>query len=299
MNQEINKYKLLIDRIALSYQYNNNIKHLLTIIIPAFIKKYGIKNERLILNVFENTKILIKEDSSSIEEAYYTSIPYYKENQLKTKKLIILTKYQQNNLVQLLDNLIHEFNHAIHSYKKEITIKDNILALRTGLTKIYYSIPDLKGIKKENTYLLEEILNTIQTEEIINIIKNFPQTTNEEVNNLIQAINQETNKVYKSKSYYLETILFKHILKNKTFTYTLNNLRLSGDIDDIEEWFNHITGNKNDYQTLNNNLIQLMNLELELTKKKHFKILTIHKIKKQLNQCIIIINTFNQNCHYK
>lgn len=295
----VNKYIPFVDRISDSYQYPANIQHLLYLVIPAFIEKYGYKNETLIQNVFQNVVIQIKEDENSLEEAFYTSIPKLVQGKVCTYQYVILRKYSSNHFIQLLDNLVHEFNHAIHSYRKEIRIENDRLYLRTGLTEAVYTYPSLEGVSKKNTYLLEEILNTIQTEEVINIIKNHQDTTNEEIATSIRAINQETGSYYRSKSYYLETVLFQHVLKNRTFTSTLNNLRLSGDIDDIESWFDHITGIPNSYANLNQYLVDIMNLELEYQKKKYFKGMVLSKIKNLLNQCFSIIDTFNDNCHFK
>lgn len=295
----VNKYIPFVDRISDSYQYPANIQHLLYLVIPAFIEKYGYKNETLIQNVFQNVVIQIKEDKNSLEEAFYTSIPKLVQGKVCTYQYVILRKYSSNHFIQLLDNLVHEFNHAIHSYRKEIRIENDRLYLRTGLTEAVYTYPSLEGLSKKNTYLLEEILNTIQTEEVINIIKNHQDTTNEEIATSIRAINQETSSYYRSKSYYLETVLFQHVLKNRTFTSTLNNLRLSGDIDDIESWFDHITGIPNSYANLNQYLVDIMNLELEYQKKKYFKGMVLSKIKNLLHQCFSIIDTFNDNCHFK
>lgn len=295
----VNKYIPFVDRISDSYQYPANIQHLLYLVIPAFIEKYGYKNETLIQNVFQNVVIQIKEDKNSLEEAFYTSIPKLVQGKVCTYQYVILRKYSSNHFIQLLDNLVHEFNHAIHSYRKEIRIENDRLYLRTGLTEAVYTYPSLEGVSKKNTYLLEEILNTIQTEEVINIIKNHQDTTNEEIATSIRAINQETGSYYRSKSYYLETVLFQHVLKNRTFTSTLNNLRLSGDIDDIESWFDHITGIPNSYANLNQYLVDIMNLELEYQKKKYFKGMVLSKIKNLLYQCFSIIDTFNDNCHFK
>ncbi|MDY4996800.1 MAG: hypothetical protein SO108_03775 [Bacilli bacterium] len=295
----VNKYIPFVDRISDFYQYPANIQHLLYLVIPAFIEKYGYKNETLIQNVFQNVVIQIKEDKNSLEEAFYTSIPKLVQGKVCTYQYVILRKYSSNHFIQLLDNLVHEFNHAIHSYRKEIRIENDRLYLRTGLTEAVYTYPSLEGLSKKNTYLLEEILNTIQTEEVINIIKNHQDTTNEEIATSIRAINQETGSYYRSKSYYLETVLFQHVLKNRTFTSTLNNLRLSGDIDDIESWFDHITGIPNSYANLNQYLVDIMNLELEYQKKKYFKGMVLSKIKNLLHQCFSIIDTFNDNCHFK
>ena len=295
----VNKYIPFVDKIAFEYQYNANIQHLLYLIVPAFVEKYGYKNENLIQHVFKRVIIQIKEDKNSLEEAFYTSIPKFVDGKICTYQYVILRKYSSNNLIQLLDNLVHEFNHAIHSSRKEIRIEKDKLYLRTGLTEAVYSYPSLQGLSKKNTYLLEEILNTIQTEEVINIIKQHTDSSNEEIANSIRAINQETGSHYRSKSYYLETVLFQHVLKNRTFTSTLNNLRLSGDIEDIESWFDNITGISHSYANLNQYLVDIMNLEMEYSKKKYFKGITLSKIKNLLEKCFSIIDTFNDNCHFK
>lgn len=295
----ITKYTSLIDELSKKYHYNSNITHLLYLIIPAFITKYSLSKEKMILNTFEQTQIIISPKKDKTIEAYYTSIPKYENNKITTTKYIVIQNYENISLIQLLDNLVHEFNHAINSYHKEIKIKNNILYLRTGLTNISYTLPDLSPLKKENSYILEEILNTNQTEEIINIIKNYHDPINQDLNNTIYAINSETSLSYNSKSYQTENLIFAPILENKTFLSTLNNLRISGDIDDIESWFNYITNIKNSYQKLNNNLIQIKQLETELLTTKIFKNRKINQIKSLLTNTLEIIEQFNHNCNYK
>lgn len=295
----VEKYIPFINDLANKYQYNSNITHLLYLIIPAFISKYSLSKEQLILSTFQNTKIIISQKKDKNIQAYYTSIPNYQENKIITTKYIIIQNYENISLIQLLDNLVHEFNHAINSYHQEIKIKDNILYLRTGLTFASYSIPGLTPLKKDSSYILEEILNTNQTEQIINIIKSYQDTSNLEISNTIYAINNEITSNYTSKSYYLENLLFKKILENKTFISTLNNLRITGNIEDVEYWFNNITAIPNSYNQLNNYLENIMNLEQKLSTTKYFKSRIINKIKDNINKILDIINTFNQSCNYK
>ena len=295
----ITKYIDFVNEISKKHKYDSNIKHLLYLIIPAFISKYTLKNERLILNTFNNTKIITSNKNDKNIEAFYTSIPKYNNNKIETNKYIFIQNYENISLIQLLDNLVHEFNHAINSYNKEIQMQENILTLRTGLTKRIYSIPSLKPIEKEKTYILEEILNTHQTETIINIIKNYQSPELDFINTTIYSINNETNKNYTSKAYELENILFKKILENKTFISTLNNLRLSGDINDIESWFDNITNQKNSYQKLNTYLETNMKIKKKLINKKIFKKITIAKIKINISNTLDIIRLFNKNCNYK
>ena len=47
-----------IDEISDLYGYDSNIRHLLYIIIPAFVIKYGISKEKLILKTFKEIRIL-------------------------------------------------------------------------------------------------------------------------------------------------------------------------------------------------------------------------------------------------
>lgn len=296
----VEKYINIINSISQNNNYDNNITHLLYLIVPAFITKYSIYKEELILNTIKNTKIITKNNNPNPNiTAYYTSIPSYINNNITTSKFIIIENYQKTTLIKLLDNLVHELNHAINSYKNEISINNNILYLRTGLTHSTYTIPDLKPLKKEHSYILEEILNTKQTEDIINIIKSYHDPQNQTINNTIYSINQETNTSYQSNSYLLQTSITQKILKNKTFISTLNNLRITGDIDNINDWFNHITDQKNSYQKLNNSLETIMTLERKLSTQKFFKSQTISKIKTNITIILDIINTFNQNCNYK
>ena len=295
----IERYIPFITNLSTKYQYSSNITHLLYLIIPAFISKYSLSKENIILSTFQQTKIIISTKNSKTIAAYYTSIPNYQHNKITTTKYIVIQNYHNISLIQLLDNLVHEFNHAINSYQKEINIQNNILYLRTGLTYSSYSLPDLTPLKKESSYILEEILNTNQTEEIINLIKSYHDPSNEEINNTIYSINSETTATYKSKSYYLENTHFKSILTNKTFISTLNNLRLSGNIQDIENWFNNITNIPNSYQNLNIYLDQFIKLEKELITKKYFKTKIINKMKQNMTKTLEIITTFNQNCTYK
>jgi hypothetical protein len=293
----IEKYIPIIDSISNKYNYDNNIKHLLYLIIPAFITKYKYK-EQLIINTFQNIPIIISDEKSNTINAFYTSIPSYKDNNLITKKYIVINNYDKISLVNLLDSLIHEFNHAINSYQNEILIKDNTLYLRTGLTYVTYTLPNLISKEKDSSYILEEIINTRQTETIIDIIKNYKDTSIISISNTIYAINNETNTNYISNAYFLETRLLNNLLNNKTFIYTLENLRIEGNIEDIEKWFNNIMGLKNGYKELINNLKKIVTLEEKLSNTKYLKNYYISKIKSTSKDIIYIVDTFNSNCNY-
>ena len=127
-----------IDEISDLYGYDSNIRHLLYIIIPAFVIKYGISKEKLILKTFKEIRILKSNQESKTVKAYYLSKPKCENGEYKTTKFMVIQNYQKNSLVDLLDNLVHEFNHAINSNNNEIKITKNYLYLRTGLTYRVY-----------------------------------------------------------------------------------------------------------------------------------------------------------------
>lgn len=288
----LEREKIFIENISNINNYDNNIKHLLYIIIPAFIIKYGTEYERLIQDTFKNVLIIGNKEPNKQLMAFYTSLPYYNNNELNIKQLIIINNYNKNNLIEFIDSIVHEFNHALNSYKNTYIIKEDYIYLRTGLSYIKHDKNTLKPIDKDKSYVLEEILNTKQTEDIINIIKEI-KTNDYTMNNLIDSINNETKNEFESKAYFLENYICKEILNNKTFTSTLSNLRINGNINDIEDWFNNICG-KNKYEIFINSLNTIMNLDMKYSKSL-FKKRVIIKIKKEISKIQSIIKEFDNN----
>lgn len=297
-NLIIQKEKAVIDSICKQYGYDTNIQHLLYVIIPAFIIKYGINKETLILNAFRDIRIMITDESDKYVRAYYTSKPRRVGEEIQTVKYMVLQNYKGSNLVELIDNIVHEFNHAINSYVNEIKITKSYVYLRTGLTFRIYDKISLAFLKKDPSYLLEEIINTKQTEEVINIIKSF-DTNNKDISNTIYAINSETNHKYSSNSYYLEGYVCKKILTNRTFINTLANLRINGEVYDISKWFDNITGDTGSYKELINLLGAIYELELEYANRKILKGITLSKIRSISNKIMRIVESFDRNVNFR
>lgn len=300
----LNKYTIFVNNVSSHFRYDNNIKHVLYIIVPAFIIKYGIINERKILNTFENVKIVINDTEDSQNIASFNRKIIKLNNKYELEKKIILNRYKKESLVNLIDSLVHEFNHAMNSINNEMTIEQDYIYLRSGITCIKYDKETLKKVPlKFNGLILEEVLNTIQTEQIINVIlswaKYHEKIKNNELNNMLYVLNREITTKYTSKAYMLETFISKELVKNKTFIYTLEKLRFTGDISDIENWFDNITGTINSYKKLCNKLDQLQELEKQYIYSKWFKKRIIYKMRLILNQITDIIEIFNKNCIYK
>ncbi len=297
-NAIIEREKKYVDEISSLYQYDENIKHLLYIIIPAFVIKYGVSREHIIINTFKDIRIMITDRKDKHIKAFYSSKPILNNNSYKTLKFMVIQNYSNISHIDLLDNLVHEFNHAVNSYINEIRETKKYLYLRTGLTYRIYNKNDLNFIKKDSSYILEEIINTKQTEEIIDIIKSY-KNVNRDIENTIYAINSETSHKYNSNSYYLESYICKQILNNKTFINTLANLRINGEIFDIPDWFDNIIGEKGTYRNLIDFLNKIYDLEIEYSKKKFFKKFTYMKIKNVSDRIMNIVKKFNDNITYK
>ena len=282
INQILEQGIQTADLLAEKYHYPSNITHLLYLIIPAFLVKYGPSNEKKIIHSFMNIPIIIDDKQDEVYQAYYMSIPFLNSGEYFTNKGIVLKNYKNISLMQLLDNLVHEFNHAINSINNEVRVVDNSLYIRTGLTFIIYDKNTLKAIGKKDNSVLEEIINTKQTEMIIDIINSFNQynISSREVINTLYAINSEINNFYQSNAYLLQSLVCRTLMENKTFLSTLENLRFIGEIDEIENWFDSITGRKKSYLRLTQILKKTLDLQIEITKKQGIKFLKINKIKK-------------------
>ena len=77
-NYILEREKPYIEEISNKYQYDSNIRHILYIMIPAFIIKYGVNKEKLILNTFRDIKIMKSNKESKMVKAFFSSTPYKK-----------------------------------------------------------------------------------------------------------------------------------------------------------------------------------------------------------------------------
>ena len=304
INEFLNKYISFVDNISIKYGYDSNIKHVLYIIVPSFIIKYDIKNERKILKLFEDIKIIInnKEDNYNIA-SFERRLIKDNDNYIIDKK-VLLNKYKQVSLIELIDSLIHEFNHAINSINNELYTDRYHVYLRSGIINTKYDKETLNIIdNKEKYIILEEVLNTIETEQIINIILSLNKykdiIQNSEFINMLYALNNEVGQTYKSNAYLLQTFISEELTKNKTFTSTLNNLRFIGNINNIESWFDNITGINNSFYILCDKLTIIKDLEIKHMKRKIFKNIILSKIREEYRNISTIIENFNNNCIYK
>ena len=296
-NKIIEMEKNFIDELCDDYGYDSNIRHLLYLIVPAFIIKYGLNKDKLIHNTLREVKIYKSNQISKQVKGYYVARPIKLGEELEVIKHLVLYNYNSISLINLLETLVHELNHAINSYNNTVKITNKYICIRIGVTHLIYDKNTLESLKKDNSYILEEIINTKQTDDIINIIKGF-DANNPLISSTIFSINGETPTVYISDSYYLEGYICKEITNNRTFIRTIENFRLSGEIYNVSSWFDDIYGKKGTYKEMINLLITIIELEKEYSNKKILKKAILNKIRNYSNRVMNIINKFNENSNY-
>lgn len=301
LNELMKRCKSTVDDLTMIYHYPSNVSHLLYLIVPAFVIKYGLDNERYILRSFEQIPIIISDQVDKVYQAYYTSIPLEKDGEVITTKGIVLNNYENIELMQLLDNLVHEFNHAINSINNELSWDDSVIKIRTGLSYISYERKTLKPIRKDENSIIEEIINTKQTEFIIDIIHSFynHEFNDVEITNTLYSIHSSIDKKYQSNAYLLQSLVCRTLMENKTFISTLENLRFKGNVEEINYWFDNITGIENSFQKLGNILSETLELQIDLEMKKGIKFFKVQKIKSLNQEAMRIVKLFNENCNYR
>lgn len=300
INKLINDEVLFCDSLSEKYSYPENIVHLLYVIIPAFILKYGISNRKLIEDCFDSVPIMINDKQDSIYQAFYYSKPNYVGSDIITSKGIVLQNYKDIGLMQLVDNLVHEFNHAINSLNNEIKV-DKYVLVRTGIVYNYFDKNNLSFIKKSEDVIIEEVINTKQTELIIDIIKSFSKydINNTIVLNTLYAIYHSFDVNYKSNSYLLESLVCKEILDNKTFISTFEALRFDGQVDDLHNFFDNIVGSSGSLIKLSKYLNKSLELQKQYSKTKFLKKYKFNQIIEVNKQALEIVKKFNNNTVYK
>ena len=271
----------------------------------AFVVKYGFKYESLIIKAFNETPIIINNRDMGNCTAYFSRTIGKKLNEnpkYYTNKIIVLNNYNKYSLIDLLDNITHEFNHVMNSLINEIKYDDVSVSMRTGLSYITYDVNELdKPKEKSKDIILEEIINTKQTEDVLKIIKSFSQykIDNVEFENTLYAVNNLIKDDYSSEAYFLQSYICKELMRNKSFIPTIENLRLNGNTDDIEHWFDDIANIKKGYQKLIALLNEIVVLEEKLGKNKLLKKYYINKIRQKMRDIQEIVNEYENNCIFK
>ena len=300
-NELILYSKKIVDIELKKYNYTKDIKRILYIAIPAFIIKYGFDNKNKIVKVFNDVPIFLEKKDEKVFQAFYTSIPFKNNNMIITKKCIVIFYYDGKSFIELVDNIIHEYNHAVNSFLNEIKEDDKYIYLRTGLMYSKYSKKYELENSKDDSYILEEIINTKQTEEIIDIINAFNQYEiyDCDIKDDLNYISKQINNNYLSEAYFLQSKLCQSLMSNHTLISVLASNRFLGNIDEIDFFFDNVTGENGSYKELIDILNKSVKLEEEYTKSKIFKGRKLRQIRNLYIRANQIIDLFNCNYHFK
>ena len=302
INTIVERYVQFVDEISNKNRYENNIRHLLYLIVPAFVLKYGVNSENTIKKCFEEIPILLTGTEDKYVTASFNRRLLRSGKGYKTIKYILLNKYKTSSTIsELMDSIIHEYNHAINSYNNEISYDDKYVKLRTGLSFLIYDKNTLAFIKKSNEVNLEEIINTEQTEDIINIINSLNKydIKNVEFKNTLYTLDKEIKNEYESDAYSFESYICDELMKNKTFTPTINNLRFKGFVEDIPKIFDDVIGKDGSYKELNELLTSIHELEIKYMKSIFFKDRILNKIRTKTKEVVNLIKEYDEKCIFK
>lgn len=297
--QFFNNYITFVDKIAKENNYESNIRHLLYVIVPAFILKYN--NEKMILRCFEEIKIHLSNTEDPTVTASFNRVLNKRGENLYTDKYVVINQYKTASMTNLIDSIVHEYNHAINSYNNEIVVEEDKIKVRTGLSYLVYD-KDLKFLYNSKELALEEVINTSQTEEIINIINSFDYNSvdNSELSDFLYALKHEIKEdKYQSLAYYFESQITEVLIKNKTFIPTVNSLRYKGYIDDIPNMFDNVIGKEGSYNYLNKQLGEVSLLVIKYSKAKFFKKFILNKIYEKTKKIRDLIEEYDNNSIFR
>lgn len=280
-NKYINRAKDLVDEISNYYFYDNNTRHLLYVVVPSFLSYYGLGKEKIIRDVFKKIPIIYKDLDGPLAS-------FNKSYQGNEFKGVIYISKRISSISDKLDQMIHEYNHAINSYNKPLING----ALRTGLSLT-------KNGVKDNKYIFEEAINTYQSASILEYIKSFDLNNIEsaEIANTIYTIKKEHPDRFISKGYSFYTELLYPILSNKSFMLTLEDIRFTGELNDFLTYFESIMG-PNTYEAFNDELIALNKDIYNYSKAKIFKKRKLLEVRRSINEVKHYINLFINNKIY-
>ena len=71
VNFLIDRYYEFVNTVSKKNNYDENISHLIRLLLIVFVIKYDIKNEKIIMECFEKTSIIVSDNKKSREEAFF------------------------------------------------------------------------------------------------------------------------------------------------------------------------------------------------------------------------------------
>ena len=278
INPFIDQVIYTIDSMFENKEIPQSIKDYLYLICTGMILNYGttyskdiykaINNTRYIYGIKDLNKLLTKEEYHSLinrvtesTNAYTLSTVTRQDKELKINYTIIIAK-NRNNKQQLLEYLTHELNHILTSLNNTFTHNNNSILFRYGLFKT-----DITSTKKDSGRIFNEVINTLETEDIINkllSLRKYKIYNNKfnEAFKILDSIQEE----YTATGYEPFVNLYRPLFNKKEIKKLINKTMLEGSTDQIEELINKKLNNNSSYSEMISQLDELY-INYEITKR--------------------------------
>ena len=283
-----NHYLPFVEELSSIYNYDSNVTHLLKILIPLFAMKYEISNEKMILDVFKKVPIVFEDSFNSDDvNALYLSRPVRRNGEITLIQQIIINGRKDNLLyLSFLENMVHEYLHAFNSYRNSHHADNTFLCLRTGLSNSVFDKDTLKFIKHDSSLLLEEVLNTKESEKLIQLLLE-QNSTLADVSIVLSSMKQEINGDFHALGYRLPLLLVEKLITNSSFYHQALFYRLNGEIENFGMWFDSITNVDGSYKKFNQLLTKIVDLISNL---EHVSFLLRGKNNRDIKKNLVLLN---------
>lgn len=141
----------------------------------------------------------------------------------------------------LLNTFIHEFNHLVKSSINNISSTDLEYSLRSGISFYRCKYDSKKDILYEYEYydVLDEVINVIETTEMLNNLE-LLEVDDSNINNYLNQLDKD--ELNKDFGYDLCVKIIRPLWDNPTFKSLIEDNILEGNIDRIITYFDEVIG---------------------------------------------------------
>ena len=221
-NNEIKKESLLVEKIEIKLNNDNNIKNF----------KEGLIPKNVINNSIENLKEEITKKEQKINELNNLIKLYEKQikeqNILKDENIQLNKKIEElKNILNNNNNLIQNLNEELENYKKQIKQKEKIeeeLKKKNQQEKEFNE--KIKNISDKNKELLEQIDKISSEKQELEVSNNDKKEKIIKMQNTIDELNIKINSINNSKinNNNIDNIKNKNIINSQQLDLSNNSL---------------------------------------------------------------------------
>lgn len=263
VNSLLEYSKLVVDSISLPVS-DHKLRSLQYLVFAGMVSYYGFEHIDEITSAFKNYKFLYINEPipSFLKKQGNVSSSSFGTLNLNTVALfhpvydfscrrksaegeIILSSYYKMQPDELLENMVHEVNHAVTSINNGISFVNGDKTTRMGIyTKNHES-------NTRNNYILEESFNVLQAAEITEHILGFSNfnVCDCDIKYSLDSMRYAANKKRNGFGYEDTVGIVRPLYNNSSFGQYLKECRITGNIQNIDKMFDCKAG-KNSFQTL-------------------------------------------------